>query len=352
MPRKRKRDGQVCTPKDVPKSARKLKNADIYRLLGKMKYLSNQEVEELLCPKGFTMWAKIVSAIENAFLDTSADMVPKIYLEGKRGDFRAMPAALKSFAAVKWIGVFPDNWEIPVPTTNGSLILSDRHTGVPLIGMDCTTLTAYRTAATSAIAAKYCAPEAKEFAIIGCGLQAQYHIEAYEAVCVNHMNLSVELYDKNKQAQKDLMNWLGRENICYAYGRNESVKQAVQHADVVTTLTPSRTPYLDIHDIKSNCHINAVGADAVGKRELMTNIIDGSADIIADDPDQAFHSGELQYSEWPHLDTSSMQDLIKNHGTMQLNKGVSVFDSTGVAIEDIAVAILVWNLHKGYDKNE
>ena len=73
-------------------------------------------------------------------------------------------------------------------------------------------------------------------------------------------------------------------------------------------------------------------------------MIDGAANIICDDPIQAMHSGELQYNEWPHLDINSLKYLLGNYKTMQLNKGVSVFDSTGVAIEDIAIAELVYRL--------
>ena len=305
-----------------------------------MHYLDENQVEDLLGNK----WLQIAEAIESAFLDPSAEMIPKTYLDGWGGDFRAMPAALGDYAALKWIGVFPSNWQKEKHTTHGALVLSDRRTGETLAAMDCRTLTAYRTAATSAIAAKYCAPDAREFAIIGCGIQGRYHVEAYEAICQNHMNLSIELYDHNERAQKIFFNWLGRENLCQSWGRNKSVKQAVQHADVITTLTPSTEPYLDIHDVKSGCHINAVGADAIGKRELMTNMIDGSANIICDEKEQAFHSGELQYNEWPYLDVSPMEHLIKNHKTMQLNKGISIFDSTGVAIEDIAIAVLIYNL--------
>ena len=215
------------------------------------------------------------------------------------------------------------------------------------MGMDCTTLTAYRTAATSAIAAKYCAPKAESFAFIGCGLQAKYHIEAYETI-FNHMNMDIELYDKNEKAQKDLFNWIGEENIARAWGRNKSVKETVKNADVITTLTPSTEGYLDVLDIPNNCHVNAVGADAVGKRELMTNVIDVSANIICDDHEQALHSGELQYlldGVWQSSgkQINSMEYLLKNHETMQLNKGVSIFDSTGVAIEDIALAILLYD---------
>ena len=314
----------------------------------KFKYLEDEEVKKLLSQK----WHDVLDAVESAFVDPTADMVPKVYLDGEGGDFRAMPAALKTYAALKWIGVFPNNWQVddprdfdgpPLPTTLGTLILSDRHTGYPLIAMDCTTLTAYRTAATSAIAAKYCAPEAKSFAFIGCGLQAKYHIEAYEAV-YGHMQMSIDVYDKNEKAMKELHRWIGSENIGQAWGWNKSVKETVRHADVITTLTPSKLPYLDIFDIKSDCHINAVGADAKGKRELMTNIIDGSAHVICDDSEQAFHSGELQYNEWPELTVFNLRNVIMS--SMQFDKGVTVFDSTGLAIEDIAMAVLIYSLYK------
>ena len=310
-----------------------------------MQYLSDTEVKSLLENK----WLQITEAIESAFIDPSADMVPKVYLKaGNAGDYRAMPAALGGYAALKWIGVFPNNSKgdnpmgKKLPTTIGTLILNDRFTGLPLLAMDCTTLTAYRTAATSAIAAKYCAPKAREFAFIGCGLQAQYHIEAYESV-FGHMNMTVETHDRNRDAMKKLHEWIGRENIASAWGYNDNVEDTVKHADVITTLTPSTEGYLNILNLKSDCHVNAVGADAEGKRELMTNVIDGSANVICDDIEQALHSGELQYNEWPHLEINPLKHLIKNHKIMQLDKGVSVFDSTGIAIEDVAIANFIYN---------
>ena len=303
-----------------------------------MRYLSDIEVKSLLENK----WLQIIEAIESAFLDSTAEMIPKTYLNGFGGDFRAMPAALGDYVALKWISVFPSNWQKEKHTIHGTLALSDRRTGETLIVMDCRTLTAYRTAATSAIAAKYCAPKAEEFAFIGCGLQAKYHIEAYESI-FSHMKMSVELYDKNEKAQKDLFDWISEENIARAWGRNKSVKQAVQHADVVTTLTPSTEGYLDILDLKSNCHINAVGADAVGKRELMPNVIDGAGLIVCDDEEQALHSGELQYNVWPNssLELYSLTSVIKKY--TRASKQISVFDSTGVAIEDVAIANFIYN---------
>jgi alanine dehydrogenase len=308
-----------------------------------MQYLNDLGVKDLL----YNEWHKVIERVEQAFLDPSAKMVPKIYLDGDGGDFRAMPAALKKYVSVKWIGVFPDNYQVSLPTTLGTLLLNDRETGKPLMAMDCATLTAYRTAATSAIAAKYCAPEAENFAFIGCGIQARYHIEAYETI-FSHMKMDIQLYDTNESPMNQMFNWLGRENLCRAWGRNKSVKEAVKYADVITTLTPSTSPYLDIHDVKSDCHINAVGADAKGKRELMSNVIDGSAHFICDDPEQAIHSGELQYNDWPNLTIRNLVELIKMHESLELDQGVSVFDSTGVAIEDIAIAELIYEL---YDKH-
>ena len=305
-------------------------------------HIRDEQVEDLLCNK----WLAVAEAIESAFVDKTAEMIPKTYLDGYGGDFRAMPAALGDYAAVQWVSVFPSNWQQEKHTVSGTLVLSDRRTGETLATMDCRTLTAYRTAATSAITAKYCAPDAREFAIIGCGIQGRYHVEAYESICRSHMSLGLSLYDENERAQKIFFNWLGRESLCQSWGRNKSVKAAVKDADVVTTLTPSTKAYLDILDLPDHCHVNAVGADATGKRELMTNVIDGSTNIICDDPQQALHSGELQYNEWPRLEVNSLKYVLENHKSMNLNSGVSVFDSTGVAIEDIAIAKLIYELSR------
>tara|TARA_Y100000766_G_C18908536_1_gene607143 strand:+ start:941 stop:1876 length:936 start_codon:yes stop_codon:yes gene_type:complete len=289
-------------------------------------------------------WGKIIPSIESAFLDESAKMVPKIYLDTHtQGDFRAMPAALGDYACLKWIGVYPNNHLVnSLPTTLGTLLLNDRETGQPLMAMDCTTLTAYRTAATSAIAAKYCLPNnIREIAFVGCGLQAYYHFLAYRSVFPDIKTVS--LYDKNEEAIQKLADKIPKSLNVIKYPSN--VKEAVRQADLVTTLTPSTEPYLDFNYLKDNCHVNAVGADAVGKRELMKNVIAGASNIICDDPAQAFHSGELQYRFGQDLNTWSLRHVIKNNKQISLEAGVSVFDSTGVSLEDIAIGILVYNLY-------
>ena len=291
----------------------------------------------------FGRWGEIIQRIEDAFLDPSVEMVPKTYLNAHpQGDFRAMPSALGDYACLKWIGVYPNNHLIShLPTTLGTLLLNDRETGKPLIAMDCTTLTAYRTAATSAIAAKYCAKNAKEIAFVGCGKQTYYHFLAYREVLPELE--TVKLYDRDETALSGLKSKIWKEASFDNLETFNNLEDSVKNADIVTTLTPSTTPYLNVDHIKSNCHINAVGADAIGKRELDERIMEKAADIICDDPEQAFHSGELQYvNRLPYFEVLTLSDLIKSHETMQLDKGISVFDSTGVAIEDIALAILLY----------
>ena len=208
--------------------------------------------------------------------------------------------------------------------------------------MDCTTLTSYRTADTSAIAAKYCAPNnIREIAFVGCGLQAYYHFLAYRNVFPNIKTVS--LYDKNEEAIQKLASKIPKSLNVIKYPSN--VEEAVKQADLITTLTPSTEPYLDFNYLKDNCHINAVGADAVGKRELKKNVITRASNIVCDDPAQAFHSGELQYTFGQDLNTWSLGHVIRHSKEINLEVGVSVFDSTGVSLEDIAVAILVYNLH-------
>ena len=304
-----------------------------------MIYLNDKEVQDLLKNK----WKEIITEVESAFIDSTSDMVPKIYLQaGSHGDYRAMPASLGEYASLKWIGVFPNNPKQKLPTTIGTFLLNDRYTGKQLIAMDCTSLTAYRTAATSAIAAKYCAlSDVKSIAFIGCGKQAYYHALAYKEIFGDFRS---NLYDKNSGSALNLSFELSKSGV-RNYKICKDIKNAVEDSDIITTLTPSTRAYLSASHLKENCHVNAIGADAVGKRELMSNILKKASNVICDDYDQASHSGELQYNIQPSLKVLSLDEVIKDHRKLKLKEGISVFDSTGVAIEDIATGILVFKLY-------
>lgn len=301
-----------------------------------MDYIDNLQVSKLLRDKE----SAILRYMKDAFISYAKDsslMVPKIYLNTDHGDFRAMPAKEDSYAMIKWISVFPENSQRGLPTINGTLLLSDACTGAPVATMDCGELTAQRTAAVSALAASHACNSSlvKTLTFIGCGGQAEMHLRFYKHVFPNVE--VVQCYDPNKSAVLSFIDYVSsimpHVNSLYC----ESLKRACQHTDIITTLTPSRTPILGIDDIEHPFHINAIGADAVGKRELKGDLWPHCF-LIVDDAEQAFHSGEAQYlKELPYL---LLSDIIT--GAKSFPGQTTVFDSTGLAIEDLAIAKLIY----------
>ena len=284
----------------------------------------------------------VIRRMEEVFTDYTkgrAKMIPKTYLSLDQGDYRAMPAQWYGFAGVKWISVYPNNKKkFNIPTIYGTLILNDLLTGAPLAIMDCATLTAYRTAAVSAVAAKHIRdPEQPQnLAFIGCGYQAKLHAEMYDEVFsrIDH----IDVYDTNKKQAREFFNWLQKQHIGSSWGVKSSIEDVCNEADVVTTLTPATEPYLKLDHVKSTCHINAVGADAEGKRELYDDILRAGS-VIVDEYEQSSHSGEMQYNK--DLPYYTLGDII-TEVVDKKPEGLTIFDSTGVAIEDIAIGALIY----------
>ena len=120
----------------------------------------------------------------------------------------------------------------------------------------------------------------------------------------------------------------------------ESIEECVSESDIVTTLTPSRRPFVNLSWIASGTHINAIGADAEGKQEFHDNLADICDICVVDDKEQGFHSGESQhsYNKERFIDLfDAVQNPIK-----RMSHEVSLFDSTGLAIEDVALAGLIY----------
>ena len=306
-----------------------------------MKHLSNEDIKRLLYNKE----SRVIEYMENVFKDYAdglAEMVPKIYLTQHNGDYRAMPARWGDCSGVKWISVYPDNHKHKLPTIHGTLLLNDTHTGQPIISMDCAELTAHRTAAVSALAAKHLtnAKDVKRIAIIGCGYQAYLHAQMYREVFPNLQQ--VKVYDKDKGRARSFYNWLQNHYVGSSWVICDNVHSTCDGVDVVTTLTPSTEPYLGATDISKVSHINAVGADAIGKRELEDSIW-SKCTLVVDDWEQASHSGEAQY--YKGLKFCLLANTIAE-GNDELLNTPTVFDSTGLAIEDIAIGRLICELNE------
>ena len=284
----------------------------------------------------------VIKVVEEAFRmvgEGKGKMPAKVYLSVEQGDFRAMPAALPGCAGVKWVNVHPRNPPHGLPSVMAVLIYSDPETGYPLAIMDATEITAYRTGAAAAIASKYLARRSPHtMGVVGAGYQAYTQILAHDEL---FSPLSISAFDISKAAVDRLAQSLPHFSI-----RDCSIQEAVA-SDVVCTLTPSRSPVVKREWIRPGTHINAVGADAPGKQELEPSILK-EAIVVIDDLEQASHSGEINVPI-----QKGMYSISEIYGTLPEivagkkkgrtdNKAITVFDSTGIAVEDIAVAKLLF----------
>jgi alanine dehydrogenase len=286
--------------------------------------------------------ADVINVVEEAFKiwgEGKGNMPAKTYLAVEHGDFRAMPAALPGCAGMKWVNAHPQNSSRNLPSVMAIIIYNDPETGYPLAVMDATEITAYRTGAAAAIASKYLArPDSHTIGIIGAGRQAYTqilaHAELFSPILINAFDISETAVDR-------LINSFPEFSI-----RNCPIQEAAA-SDIVCTLTPSRNPIIKREWIIAGTHINAIGADAAGKEELEPSILK-EAIVIVDDLRQASAGGEINvpirqgiYSIGEVHGTLDELILGKKKGRID-NKVITVFDSTGVAMEDIAVAKLLF----------
>ena len=284
----------------------------------------------------------VIGVVESAFKDYTegkGEMPSKVYLTVKDGDFRAMPASLPGAAGMKWVSVHTDNPAKGLPTVMAILILNDPDTGYPLAIMDASETTALRTAATSTIASKYLArKDLKTLGIVGAGYQAYHHIKAH---CELFKFQEIMVSDISPKATGRLIDSLPNLPL-RACSLEETVK-----ADIVCTLTPAHQPVVLNKWLKPGTHINAVGADAEGKEELEPSILI-EARVVVDDLRQAIHAGEINVPVSTGIYKkeqifATLGEIIAGYKQGRTNNEmITVFDSTGLAIEDIAVAGLVY----------
>jgi len=298
--------------------------------------LTRSRVESLLDIK------EVIAAVENAFRELAeggASMPPKAYVVLDKGDFRAMPSVLPGAAGLKWVNVHPGNKVKGLPTVMAIMIYNDPQTGYPLAVMDATAITACRTGAASAVAARYLArPQSKSLGIIGAGSQAYTQIEAHTVLFGIK---EVRVFDLSQAAVYALIKNLPQ------YPLKGCSLEETAASDIICTLTTARKPFLKREWLKPGTHINAVGADAAGKQELETSILK-EAIVVVDDMVQAEKAGEINvpvsrgdYS--PDEVYATLGEIVSGRKPGRVDdKAITVFDSTGIAIEDLAVARLVY----------
>jgi len=289
-----------------------------------------------------------LAAVEEAFRLhglKQVQMPPKVYLDLPLGDVRAMPAyaPLLGFASVKNINAHPGNRD--TPSIVGTLTLFDPDTGFPVAIMDATAITRLRTGAASGIATRLLAREdAQVAALIGAGNQA---LTQLEAILLARPGIEhVMVYDLDgERAAGFARSAADRFGVLAQVAR--SIEEAVRPADVVTTITPARAPIVQAGWVKAGVHINAIGADAAGKQELASELV-GSARVVVDDMEQATHSGEVNVpiaqgiidARHIHAELGQIVAGLKP-GRLGLGE-TTIFDSTGLALQDLACATHVY----------
>ena len=315
-------------------------------MLRKTLILTRSEIETLA---DYKMAIQCVEEVFGDYAKAKAKMPAKVYLDLKefQGDFRAMPAywERKNAVALKWVNAHPQNLQKDLPSVMAIVVLNDPRTGFPLCIMDGTYLTGLRTAAGGAVAAKYLAgKDLRSVGLVGCGVQARSQLMALRELFLIKKVLvwghKEELIKKFIQEMKTL-----KEDMVGV----DSIKDCVKDANLVVTTTPSRRPLVKFSWLKEGVHINAIGADAPGKQELDPKILK-HAKIVVDDIRQAAHGGEINVPFQKGIITlkdiyATLGEIIagKKKGRIN-NTEITVFDSTGLAIQDVACAHLIYKL--------
>ncbi|HII99413.1 MAG TPA: ornithine cyclodeaminase family protein [Methanoregula sp.] len=285
--------------------------------------------------------AEVNRAVESAFADHGYGLVqmpPKVYITLPGGDFRTMPAYLPSLkmAGVKVVNVHPENPQQGLPTVMALTIILDIATGRPVAVLNATRLTDIRTGSAGAVAAKYLAPKKTvTLGIAGTGRQAEAQVRATAA------ELEIEkilIWSRNPRHADRFVALMDR------FDCTSVSLEKVCDADVIVTTTPSRTPIIRSEWVHEGTHINAIGADAPGKEELDPALLN-RAQVFVDDMAQATHSGEVnvpiaQGIYRQEAIAGTLGEVVIGKKRRERPDRITLFDSTGLAIQDLAIAAI------------
>ncbi len=280
------------------------------------------------------MLAELAAEIERDFARWPLfDKTPRVASHSDIGVIELMPTSDGETYGFKYVNGHPSNTRQGLQTVTAFGLLADVATGYPLMLSEMTILTALRTAATSAMAAKWLAPQgATTMAMIGNGAQAEFQALGFKAIC----GISeVRLYDIDPAATaKCARNLAGRGLKVVAC---RSAEEAIMGAQIVTTCTADKQYATILTDnmVGSGIHINAVGGDCPGKTELHRDIL-LRAGIFVEYPPQTRIEGEIQQLSPDHPVTELWQVIAGQAQGRTDARQITLFDSVGFAIEDFS----------------
>ncbi|MDE1900314.1 MAG: ornithine cyclodeaminase [Alphaproteobacteria bacterium] len=262
------------------------------------------------------------------------EKAPRIASHSALGVIELMPTSNGRLYGFKYVNGHPANVAKNLPNVVAFGALADVETGVPLMLCEMTLLTAMRTAAMSAVAAKAMARSGSRImAVIGCGAQCEFQILAFKAVLGVD---EVRLFDLNPAAiEKVLRNLAGVKDLRVTIA--SSASDAVKGADIVSTMTAAktRTAVLTPDMVEAGMHINAIGGDCPGKTELHPDVVRGARVGVEYEP-QTRHEGEIQQMPADFTVTEMWKILTGVEPGRRDEAEVTLFDSVGFAINDFS----------------
>jgi alanine dehydrogenase len=292
-----------------------------------------------------------LAAVADAFRaygEGRVNMPPKAYLILAQGDFRAMYGEIflpeAHICGLKWVNVHPHNPARGLLTVMAKILLNDPETGMEFADLDGTHVTDFRTGAAGGLAAKYLArPEASRLGLIGAGAQARTQVAAIVKV---RPIREIVVFNRHLEHARGLAAELSAAHGVKVRAVTEA-QEAVTGMDIVVTTTPSTSPVVRREWVSPGTHLNAIGADAAGKQELDPDILK-AARVVVDDWAQASHSGEInvalaQGEITPEHIYGSLGEIVAGKKSGRGSPGeITVFDSTGLIIQDLALGYAVY----------
>jgi ornithine cyclodeaminase/alanine dehydrogenase-like protein (mu-crystallin family) len=309
--------------------------------LGEVLYLSRHDVEKLSIPM-----KEVIQVVEKAFLEkaegrTEAPPKPGIHPQ-KDAFIHAMPAYIPKMrsAGVKWVSGFPKNPRHGLPYISGLLILNNLETGFPICVMDCTWITAKRTGAATAIAAKRLArQDSKVLAILGCGVQGRSNLEALTVVCKSLEEVKAyDISERNLHRYVEEMTAEHRLKVVPV----ASPRKAVENSDIVVTAGPilkSPQPIIEASWFKDGGFACTLDFDSYWKPEAMHSM----DKFCTDDREQLTYYKRLGYfSNIPDV-YADLSEIVSSKKPNRENYEERIMSmNLGLAIEDMATAILIY----------
>jgi ornithine cyclodeaminase/alanine dehydrogenase-like protein (mu-crystallin family) len=259
-------------------------------------------------------------------------MPPKVYVPAyPAGDFRAMPVLGAGHAALKWVTSFPGNPEHGLPTVMGLVLLSDASNGTLRAVLDAAAVTALRTGAAAALAAEALGrADASTAAVIGAGVNGRAAARTFLA-----RGRDVALWDVDESRAEAAAAELG---ASVAASREEALG-----ADLLVTMTPGHELLLTPGSLAASQHVSLMGADGPGKAEIAVEELVRTR-VFCDDWEQASHNGELAHA----VNAGALaREQVTELGAVLAGEAegrcsdeeITTFDSTGLAIQDLAIAL-------------